>query len=158
MMGKFFDDIKEGLEEAIAFEQGKTTLRTRFVELPQPPAKYTSRDIKKIREEKDLSQSVFALYLKVSVKTVRSWESGERVPSQCALRLLELIDKEIFMTKPVRKQPCGTLKRKTQPKLASQGENLGRSKRPNPPQGNKGGAEHKTNMRPSNKNKHQKGL
>ena len=49
-MGKFFDDIKEGLEEAIAFEQGKTTLRTRLVELPEPPVQYTAEDIRRIRE------------------------------------------------------------------------------------------------------------
>lgn len=115
-MGKFFDDIKEGLEEALAFEQGKTTLRTRLIDLPEPPAKYTSKDIKKMREAKNLSQSVFALYLNVSVKTVRSWESGERIPSQCALRLLELIDEGVFLTTPVRKLSSVTVKRKAKAK------------------------------------------
>jgi putative transcriptional regulator len=95
-MGKFFDDIKAGLEEAIGFEKGKTTLRTRLVELPKPPEQYVAEDIKRIRSEKNLSQSVFALYLNVSVKTVRSWESGERTPSHSALRLLELIDKGVY--------------------------------------------------------------
>lgn len=116
-MGKFFDDIKEGLEEAIAFEEGKTTLRTRFIELPEPPIKYTSEEIKKIREKRKLSQSIFALYLNVSVKTVRSWESGERVPSQCALRLLELIDEEVFIIKSDRKLSCESLKRKSKSKI-----------------------------------------
>ncbi|MBS0655854.1 MAG: helix-turn-helix domain-containing protein [Verrucomicrobia bacterium] len=102
-MGKFFDDIKAGLEEAIEFEKGKTTLRTRTVELPTPPEQYASGDVKRIREEKHLSQSIFAMWLNVSVKTVRSWESGERIPSHAALRLLELIDKGIYHPKMHRK-------------------------------------------------------
>ncbi len=60
-MGKFFGDIKAGLEEAIEFEKGKTTLRTRTVELPAPPAQYASEDVKRIREKNHLSQSVFAM-------------------------------------------------------------------------------------------------
>lgn len=95
-MGKFFDDIKAGLEEAIDFEKGKTTLRTRTVELPARPEQYASKDVKRIREENYLSQSIFAMWMNVSVKTVRSWESGERTPSHAALRLLELIDKGIY--------------------------------------------------------------
>ncbi len=116
-MGKFFDDIKEGLEEAVAYEQGKTTLRTRLVALPEPPAKYTAKNIKNIREKRNLSQSIFALYLNVSVKTVRSWESGERVPSQCALRLLELIDKEVFIIKSNKKLSSVSVKRKAKSKI-----------------------------------------
>ena len=116
-MSNFFDDIKEGLEEAIAFEQGKTTLRTRLVDLPEPPAKYNADDIKNIREKRNLSQSVFALYLNVSVKTVRSWESGERIPSQCALRLLELIDEEVFKIKSDKKLSCESIKRKSKSKV-----------------------------------------
>jgi putative transcriptional regulator len=39
-----------------------------------------------------MSQGVFARTLNVSVKTVQSWEQGERKPSQAALRLLQLLD------------------------------------------------------------------
>jgi putative transcriptional regulator len=38
-----------------------------------------------------MSQFVFASVLNVSVKTVQSWEQGERRPSHAALRLLEII-------------------------------------------------------------------
>ncbi len=115
-MSEFFADIKEGLEEAIAYEQGKTTLCTHLVELPEPPAKYTADDIKNIRNKRNLSQSVFALYLNVSVKTVRSWESGERIPSQCALRLLELIDNEVFIIKSGKKLSSASIKLKPKSK------------------------------------------
>ncbi len=103
-MGKFFEDLKEGLEEAIAYGKGKKTLRSRFIELPEPPADYTANDIKKIRSKAEYSQGVFARVLNVSVKTVRSWESGERSPNHAALRLLEIVDKGIYRPKIIRKR------------------------------------------------------
>jgi len=35
-MGKFFEDLKEGLEDIVAYQKGKKTLRTRLIELPEP--------------------------------------------------------------------------------------------------------------------------
>ena len=98
-MGKFFDDLKEGLEEALEHEKGKITLRKKSVVLPKPPAQYTAKDIKRIRAREHYSQGVFAMILNVSTKTVRAWESGERVPSHAALRLLEIVDKGIYRPK-----------------------------------------------------------
>ena len=57
-MGKFFDTLKEGLEEAVEYEKGKKTLRSRFIELPPPPKTYSSRAIKRIRNKLNCSQSV----------------------------------------------------------------------------------------------------
>jgi putative transcriptional regulator len=102
-MSKFFDDLKSGLEEVVAYKKGKLTLRSEFIEIPEPPMEYTARDIKKIRAKARYSQGIFALVLNVSVKTVQSWESGERVPSHVALRLLEIIDKGIYRPKISRK-------------------------------------------------------
>lgn len=95
-MKSFFEDLKDGLEEAIVHEQGKQTLRSHLVELPQKPSLYTSTEIKKIRAMGNYSQSFFALILNVSVKTVQSWESGDRIPSHSALRLLEIVEKGIY--------------------------------------------------------------
>lgn len=96
-MGKFFDTLKEGIEEAIEFEKGKKTLRSRFVELPQPPKNYSAKAIKRIRSKLNCSQGVFARFLNISIKTVQAWEAGERSPSHAALRLLELIDQGIYV-------------------------------------------------------------
>lgn len=104
-MGKFFDDLKEGLEEAVAYEGGKKTLRTRSIELPKPPAQYKAKDIKKIRSKGQYSQGVFAIILNVSVKTVRSWESGERSPSHAALRLLQIVDQGFYRPKILQRRP-----------------------------------------------------
>ena len=95
-MSKFFKDLKESLEDVVAHKKGKLTLRSESIEIPTPPKKYKAKDVKRIRESGRYSQGVFAKILNVSIKTVQSWESGERVPSHIALRLLEIVDKAIY--------------------------------------------------------------
>lgn len=95
-MGKFFDDLKEGLEEALAYTQGKITLKSEIIEIPDAPNEYKAEDIKRVREKCHYSQGVFAKILNVSPRTVQSWESGQRVPSHAALRLIEIVDKGIY--------------------------------------------------------------
>jgi putative transcriptional regulator len=102
-MGKFFDDLKQGLEEALAHAQGKITLKSEIIEIPDAPNEYKAEDVKRIREKYHYSQGVFAKILNVSPRTVQSWESGERVPSHAALRLLEIVDKGIYQPKIYRK-------------------------------------------------------
>lgn len=96
MSDKFFKDLKAGLEDAIAYKKGKLNLRSKDIEIPEPPTEYKAREIKKIRERYDYSQGIFAKVLNVSIKTVQSWESGERMPSHAALRLIEIVDKGIY--------------------------------------------------------------
>jgi putative transcriptional regulator len=93
---KLFKALKKGFKEAIAHDQGKLELRSEFIEIPKPPTHYNAKDIKKIREKNKYSQGIFAKVLNVSIKTVQSWESGQRAPSQAALRLLEIVDKGIY--------------------------------------------------------------
>lgn len=97
-MSKLFKSLKKGLEEAIAFSEGKITLKSEFIEIPEPPKEYSSKEIRGIREKNSYSQSIFARILNVSPRTVQSWESGVRVPSHSALRLLEIIDKGFYGT------------------------------------------------------------
>lgn len=96
MAEKFFNGLKAGLEEIIAYKEGKIDLRSEEIELPEPPAKYKAKDIKRIRQRNSYSQGVFSRILNVSTKTVQSWESGQRIPTRSALRLLELVDKGIY--------------------------------------------------------------
>ena len=97
--GTFSEKLKKGLDEILEFEQGKKTLRTHVVDLPEPPLEYTAKDIRGIRERGHYSQSIFALILNVSTRTVQSWEIGARTPTHSALRLLEIIDKGIYRPK-----------------------------------------------------------
>lgn len=71
-MSKLYKKLKSGLEDAIAYEQGKIDLRSENIILPEPPKKYKAKDIKKIREYHQYSQGVFARVLNVSIKTVQS--------------------------------------------------------------------------------------
>jgi putative transcriptional regulator len=87
-----FEDLRQGLEEGIAFAKGKKDLRTARLEVAPPP-EYDAKSIARLRLHLRLSQSLFARALNVSPKTVQSWEQGYRRPRQSALRLLELIDK-----------------------------------------------------------------
>jgi putative transcriptional regulator len=103
-MRKFFEGVKKGLEDAIAFEKGEKILKTHLVDLPEPPKEYTAKDIRKIREKGCYSQSVFAMILNVSIRTVQSWEIGARNPTHSALRLLEIIDKGIYRPKIIKKR------------------------------------------------------
>lgn len=50
-------------------------------------------DIKRIRECYKLTQEQFAAMLGISVRTLRNWEQGRRVPEGPAMVLLRVADK-----------------------------------------------------------------
>jgi putative transcriptional regulator len=109
-MSKMFDLLKEGLEEAIAYHQGKVKLHTKEVFVPDMPKSYKAADIKKLREKLKFSQNALATWLNVSLNTVQSWEQGIRNPSHAVLRLLDIFDKDfhsiasIYESKPEKKK------------------------------------------------------
>ena len=84
-----YERLRKGVDESIAFSQGKLSLVT--TELPAPPPKAQPRQIAGLRKQFRMSQSVFAATLNVSRKTVQSWEQGIRQPSDAALRMLQVI-------------------------------------------------------------------
>jgi putative transcriptional regulator len=67
----------------------KLTLRTFTVVAPVPT--FSPTDIVALREARKLSRPLFARILNVPVVTVRKWESGERIPTGAALRLLQIM-------------------------------------------------------------------
>ena len=50
-------------------------------------------DIRRIREDFDLTQVEFAALLGISVRTLRNWEQGRRVPEGAAMVLLRVAEK-----------------------------------------------------------------
>lgn len=50
-MSKLFKKLKQGLDEAIAYREGKVTLKSEFIELPKSPKEFKAKEIKKIREK-----------------------------------------------------------------------------------------------------------
>lgn len=90
---EIYNDLKEGLIEAISFTQGKTKARVHRRKVHVAPVpKYNASDIKKIREKINLSQKTFAEVLGVSVKSIEAWEAGRTEPNGSALRMLSIID------------------------------------------------------------------
>ena len=84
-----FDDIKTGLEQAIAYEKGNLKAKTTVISIA-PVDVFTPGEIKEIRKNTGLIQVLFAKYMGVSVKTVESWEAGRNHPEGAACRLLTL--------------------------------------------------------------------
>ena len=89
---KVFDDLRESLQDALAFERGKS-VDLRVTELPPPPKPLTPAEIRSIRMALNASQVLFARLLNVSPNAVESWEQGVRRPQRAALKLLVLARK-----------------------------------------------------------------
>jgi putative transcriptional regulator len=68
----------------------KTTMRTTKVALPKLVKAIRPNEVRKIREQLNVSQAIFARLLNVPVVTEASWESGRRNPSGAAARLLQI--------------------------------------------------------------------
>lgn len=87
--------IIDGLEEAIAHDQGKITLRETHLELPSDPPTISKTEITKIRTEVfHMSQPIFAKLLGVSTACIRAWEQGQNEPSGSVRRLIQLLLKD----------------------------------------------------------------
>ncbi|MBE6547832.1 MAG: helix-turn-helix domain-containing protein [Ruminococcaceae bacterium] len=84
-----FDDIKTGIEQAIAYEKGTLKAKTTTLSIA-PVDTFSPSDIKQIRTNTGLTQVLFAKYMGVSVKTIEAWEAGRNHPEGAACRLLAL--------------------------------------------------------------------
>jgi putative transcriptional regulator len=91
MSDEAFADLKEAMEDALAFERGnRRNLKIMRIQAPRPPKAMSPRDIARIRERLNCSQAVFAMMLNISPKTVQAWEQGAREPGDAALKLLTI--------------------------------------------------------------------
>ncbi len=83
----FFDGIMDGLNEALAYEQGTAKANTfaRKNSLPN----VNSADI---RKNLNVTQREFADILGVSPRTVEAWECGKSIPNPTAKKLMFLIN------------------------------------------------------------------
>lgn len=87
-MGKAFDSIKAGLQEAIAHAQGAKTGAGVRVYRPRLV------DVREVRLQVGMTQEQFAARFGFSVATLRHWERGDRAPAGPALVLLNVIAKD----------------------------------------------------------------
>ena len=82
-MGKAFDSISRGLNEAISHAKGEKVA----VKLYKPEAV----DVFALRCNMGMTQEQFAARFGFSVATLRHWERGDRSPQGAALVLLNVI-------------------------------------------------------------------
>ena len=92
MKDKMFDELKESLGEVLDHAQGKITLKSKDVALPESPRPISAKEVVCIRQKVGASQAVFAKMLNVARDTEISWEQGRRTPSGAALRLLQIAE------------------------------------------------------------------
>lgn len=85
-MSSAFSSIKQGLEEALEFSQGKVSKAVVH--------KFSPVDVKEVRAKVGMTQSEFASAFGISVSTLRHWERGDRSPQGPALVLLNVVAKE----------------------------------------------------------------
>ncbi len=81
-------EFRDALRAKVPLEQ-KFTVRT--VELDLRPRAYRAEDVRRTRRILNVSQALFARFLGVDVKTVRSWEQGLKQPSPIACRFMDEI-------------------------------------------------------------------
>ena len=84
-----FDDLRQALTDALAFERGQP-VDLRVTELPPPSPPLSREEIKRIRLSLNLSQPRFAALLNARPNTVESWEQGVRRPHGTTLKLLNI--------------------------------------------------------------------
>jgi putative transcriptional regulator len=78
----------DALESGVPVET-RYTVRTVSLDLKAKP--YAADDVKRIRNSLGASQAIFAMFLGVSVKTLRSWEQGTRPVPTIACRFMDEI-------------------------------------------------------------------
>jgi len=85
MEQELFDNLLKSVEEAGAIKRGDRS-SARTTALPEP-------DIKKIRQDMELTQEKFAQLLGINVGTLRNWEQGRRRPRGPARTLIWVAEK-----------------------------------------------------------------
>lgn len=85
-----YNDLVQGLNEAIDYERGKGTARVRTYMI-LPVKEYSGSEIRSIRMKAGMTQKVMAGYMGVSQKTIEAWECERTHPTGPACRLLDFL-------------------------------------------------------------------
>jgi len=90
-----FAELMEGMDALQNERQGRVTLRTHTLELPEakPAAEVRADELVALRKQLNLSRSVFARYLRTNARTLENWEQGRSRPNAQASLLIRLVEK-----------------------------------------------------------------
>lgn len=94
----FGERLIQAMGEVVAIERGdrkpaavrRYAVTARDVEA-EPAPELDAADVRKIRQDLEISQPVFAAALNVSPETVKAWEQGKAPPGGAAARLLQIV-------------------------------------------------------------------
>lgn len=89
-MMSLYESIVQGLNEAIAYEQGTGKAKKVKVTVADVPV-FTPAEIKSVRDSLCMTQKTFAGILGVSQKAVEAWETGTNSPAGSSCRLLDML-------------------------------------------------------------------
>lgn len=98
MVKTYKSDALSAIHETVSdlHDAGAVTKRTmkEFDERCLTPVhEFTADEIRSLRKQEEVSQTVFAHYLNVSPDSVRKWEQGLKHPAGPSLKLLSLVEK-----------------------------------------------------------------
>lgn len=85
MKKELFNDLMESIREAGKIRKGLLK--------PGRVFEYRPVDVKRIRNQLNVSQSQFALMIGVNRATLQNWEQGRREPEGPARALLKVVEK-----------------------------------------------------------------
>lgn len=88
-----FAELMDGIGDMQAQREGKLTLRQHVVTAAPPPS-IAAGEIVQLRERLQLSQAVFANYLRVNVRTLQNWEQDRAKPNAQAAVLIKLVERD----------------------------------------------------------------
>ena len=85
-----FAELTEGMAALAESREGKRTLRTHAVEFKPAPT-ITPKELIRVRQSLNMSQAIFAVYLRTNVRTLENWEQGRAKPNAQAALLINLV-------------------------------------------------------------------
>ena len=85
-----FAELSEGMKALAQSREGKRMLRTQTVEI-KPAPEVSPKELVRVRESLNLSQALFAVYLRTNVRTLENWEQGRAKPNAQAALLINLV-------------------------------------------------------------------
>lgn len=83
---------KDEIRDALYPRRGTVDRRFNIINVI-PPEEWNAARIKKLRKQLQLSQSLFAATLGVSVPAVVAWENGRTNPSALACRMFDILSR-----------------------------------------------------------------
>lgn len=91
MKRNLFEELSEGFEALKNERQGKVTLKQHTAEKITTPI-VTSLELLSLRQKLNVSQSVFAQYLRTNKRTLENWEQGRAKPNAQAAVLIKMVE------------------------------------------------------------------